>query len=130
MYGVAPNWVRLTALTGQSNPLQIRVVGKAGIFGNANSGGIYDFSGHTPIGSFTGQGTGTAFVGDLSFSASYALTNHIAIRGGYQTLWLTNLALGADAASRSLVNPALLRTVSDNGHLFYQGATVGMDFIW
>ncbi len=103
---------------------------RQGIFGNANSGGITEFFRHYSHRQFYGRRSSTAFVGDLSFSASYALTDRIAIRGGYQTLWLTNLALGADAASRSLLNPSLLRTVGDDGHLFYQGATVGMDFIW
>jgi hypothetical protein len=27
-------------------------------------------------------------------------------------------------------NPSLLRTVSDDGRLFYQGATVGVDIMW
>ncbi|HZZ29301.1 MAG TPA: BBP7 family outer membrane beta-barrel protein [Pirellulales bacterium] len=113
------------------NPLQIHIVGKVGVFGNADDGGITEFGPvGTRIGSFTGRDSTTPFVGELDFSATYTLTNHIAIRGGYQLLWLTDLALAADAANRSLLNPSLLRNVSDDGRLFYQGATVGLDFAW
>jgi hypothetical protein len=119
------------ALLDRSNPLQINVVGKAGVYGNADNGGITEFVPvGKPIGSFTGQGSSTAFVGELDFSAAYILTKHIAIRGGYQLLWLSDLALATDAASRSLTNPSLLSTVDSTGELFYQGATVGIDFVW
>jgi hypothetical protein len=114
------------------NRLQLHVIGKAGIYGNADDGGIFEFQGanRTPIGSFLGQGSSTAFVGELDFTASYAFTKHIAVRGGYELLWLTDLALATDAASRSLLNPSLLRTVDDSANLFYQGALVGLDFTW
>lgn len=118
-------------MTNRCNPLQIDVVGKAGVYGNANDGGITEFGPvGTRIGSFIGRGSSTAFVGELDFTAAYTLTDHIAVRGGYQLLWLSDLALATDAASRSLLNPSLLRTVSDDGHLFYQGATVAIDFVW
>ena len=57
------------------------------------------------------------------------MTNHIALNAGYEALWLNGVALGADAAARSLLNPSLLRTVS-RGKISYQGATVGIDFTW
>ena len=71
-----------------------------------------------------------AFVSELNFSAAYWLTSHMAIRGGYQLLWLDNLALAADAAARSITNPVLLNNVENDGHLFYNGATAGIDFVW
>lgn len=118
------------ALTGRGNPLQISVVGKAGIYSNSSEGGITQSAGGTPIQSFLGTGSTTAFVGELDISAAYIFSRHWAIRGGYQLLWLDDLALASDAASRSLTNPALLRTVSSNGDLFYNGATAAIDFIW
>ena len=128
MYGgqLGADW----ALTRPCNPLQLGMIFKAGVYGNADHGGITEFSGNTPIQSFLGQGATAAFVGELDFLASYNLTDHIAVHGGYQLLWLTNLALSPDAASRSLVNPSLLRTVSDDGRLFYNGATFGVDITW
>ncbi len=119
------------SLTRRDNPLQLNVVGKAGIYGNSDNGGITEFEPvGTPVQTFAGQATTTSFVGELDCSASYALTSHIAIRGGYELLWLTNLALAPDAASRSLTNPGLLTTVSDSDNLFYQGANVAVECVW
>jgi hypothetical protein len=119
-------------LTDRCNPLQIDVVGKAGLYGNEASGGIYEFSGanRTFIGSFTGVNTDTAFVGELDFTATYQLTCHMAVHGGYELLWLNDVALAGNAASRSLLNPSLLTTVDNGQNLFYNGALAGVDFIW
>ncbi len=118
------------ALSDRSSPLQLDIVGKAGVFGNTASGGITQSVGGTPVQSFMGRDSSAAFVGEIDFSAAYILSKHVAIHGGYQLLWLSDLALSTDAASRSLVNPSLLTTVGDDGHLFDQGATVGLDYVW
>jgi hypothetical protein len=118
------------AVLNRSRPLQINVVGKAGLYGNLSDGGIYEFAGNNFIGSFTGRKWANAFVGDLGISGAYFLTQHVALRGGYQLLWLSDVTLAGDAASRSLLNPSLLRTVDHNGQLFYQGATAALDVVW
>ena len=117
-------------LTDRSNPLQVKVVGKAGLFGNSNDGGIFEFGGGNPIGSFKGRDTTTSFVGELDFTVAYWFTSHVALRGGYELLWIDDVSLASDAASRSLLNPSLLRTVDDSQDLFYHGAMVGLDFVW
>lgn len=120
------------SLTDRFNPLQLKATGKAGVYGNSTDGGIYEFQGanHTAIGHFTGSDDTTAFVGEVNLTASLRLTNHVAVRGGYQLLWLDDLALASDAAARSLLNPSLLGTVDNDQKLFYQGALVGVDFLW
>jgi hypothetical protein len=118
------------ALLNTSRRLQVNVAGKAGLYGNLSDGGIYEFSGNNAIGSFTGRKWANAFVGDLGISGAYFLTQHVALRGGYQLLWISDVALAGDAASRSLTNPSLLRTVDHSGQLFYQGATMAVDVIW
>lgn len=110
--------------------LMANIESKAGIFGNEVDGGIREFSGVNPIGSFLGSDTTTSFVGEINLTTGYRLSNHIAVRGGYQLLWIENVALASDAASRSLTNPSLLTTVSDDAGLFYHGATCGIDFVW
>jgi hypothetical protein len=118
-------------LTNSRNRLQFNAVGKAGIYGNVNDGGIYDFGPlGNRIGKFTGDDTTTSFIGELDFSAAYWLSSHVAVRGGYELLWLDDLALSAEAAARSLTNPTLLRNVNNDGDLFYQGATASIDFVW
>ncbi|MBL9165621.1 MAG: BBP7 family outer membrane beta-barrel protein [Planctomycetaceae bacterium] len=73
--------------------------------------------------------TKAAFVGEIDLTLGYRLTQHIIVRGGYQLLWIDNVALAGDAASRGLLNPSVLRGVEFNS-LFYQGATTGIDFVW
>lgn len=117
-------------LTDPSNALELRVVGKAGLYYNEYNGGIREFQGNNFIGSFLGSDEGSAFVGDLLFSVSYWFNDHIALRTGYQLLWVGDVALGADEASRSLLNPSLLRNPKHDGDLFMQGAQVGIEFLW
>jgi len=118
-------------LTNRCSPLQINAVGKAGVYGNVTDGGIYEYAPTTTqIGHFTGSDTTTAFVGEVDLTVAYWLTSHVALRGGYELLWLNDVALASDAASRSLQNPSLLRTVDNDQNLFYHGAIAGIDFVW
>jgi hypothetical protein len=102
---------------------------KAGVYGNVADGGIFEFQGNNFIGSFVDSDTTTSFVGELDFTLGYRLTNHLILRSGYQLLWLDRVALAGDAASRSLLNPSLLRDI-DYNDLFYQGVTTGIDVTW
>lgn len=103
---------------------------KAGVYNNLVEGGIYEFQGFNFIGTFNGDEANTAFVGEINLNTGYRLTNHATLRAGYQLLWIENIALASDAAVRSLLNPSLLRTVSDDQGLFYHGATGGIDIVW
>ena len=112
-------------LTDPCNALELRVVGKAGYYHNNYEGGIREFQGNNFIGSFLGTGECTPFVGDLVFSASYWLTEHIAVRAGYQLLWVGDVALAGEEASRSLLNPSLLRSPEHDGDMFMHGGAGG-----
>lgn len=103
---------------------------KAGVYNNLVEGGIYEFQGFNFIGTFNGDEANTAFVGEINLNTGYRLTDHVTLRTGYQLLWIENVALASDAAVRSLLNPSLLRTVSDDQGLFYHGATGGVDVVW
>ncbi len=102
---------------------------KGGVYGNVADGGIFEYQGNNFIGSFVDSDTTTSFVGELDFTLGYRLNKHVVLRSGYQLLWLDRVALAGDAASRSLLNPSLLRDI-DYNDLFYQGATTGIDFTW
>ena len=105
------------------------IEGKAGVYGNVSDGGIFEFQGNNFIGSFVDRNTTTSFVGELNMTLGYRLTSHVVLRSGYQLLWLGDVALAGDAASRSLLNPSLLRSTK-YADLFYQGATAGFDVAW
>jgi hypothetical protein len=120
------------SLLDPARPLELHVIGKAGIYGNNSTG---NFTTDAPVGNpiqFFGRGeSSTAFAGDLQLVSSYRFTRHIALRGGYQMLWLDNVALAGDNASASQLNPSLLNThLNDNGHVFYHGAMLGAEFMW
>jgi hypothetical protein len=118
------------ALSQSSNPLQFNIVGKGGLYGNVADGGIFEYQGNNFIGSFVGQDVTSAFVGELNFNGTYYVSRSVSITGGYQLLWLNNVATGSEASSRSLLNPSLLRTVNDHNTLFYNGATAALNFAY
>ena len=105
------------------------VEGKAGLYGNVVDGGIYEFQGNNFIGSFVDQSTTESFVGEVDLTLGYRLTPHIILSSGYKMLWLGDVSLAGEAASRSLLNPSLLRS-NRYEDLFYQGATASIDFVW
>lgn len=105
------------------------VEGKAGLYGNVVDGGIFEFQGNNFIGSFVDQSTTESFVGELDLMLGYRLTPHIVLSSGYKLLWLGDVSLAGEAASRSLLNPSLLRS-NRYEDLFYQGATASIDFVW
>jgi len=119
------------SLLDPTGPFQLYVIGKAGIFGNSSDGGVRL---EGPIGnpiSTSGRGdSSTAFGGDLQLVSSYRLTRHISVRGGYQMLWLDNVALASDNASSSQLNPPLLNTQIDGGHVFHHGSMLGVEAVW
>jgi hypothetical protein len=102
---------------------------KAGVYGNVADGGIFEYQGNNFIGSFVDSDTTTAFVGEIDLTLGYRLTQHVVLRSGYQLMWLDNVALAGNAASRSLLNPSLLSNIEYNS-LFYQGVTTSIDFVW
>ncbi len=119
------------SLIEAGRPFQLHVIGKVGVYGNDVDGRLREFQGVNPIGTFGRDDTGTSFLGDLQIVGSYKLTSHIALRGGYQMLWLENLALAGDNASLSLQNPSLLNTTTDqNGSAFLHGAMAGVEVTW
>jgi hypothetical protein len=66
-----------------------------------------------------------SFVGDLALNASYRLTEHIALRGGYQLLWLTDVA---EASNQGAAFGG--SAVNTDGHPFYHGAMAGVEVTW
>jgi hypothetical protein len=121
---------RLDLAPAQMSRVIFTVEGKAGLYGNVVDGGIFEYQGNNFIGSFVGHETHAAGVFQIDIVSGYRLTNHMNAYAGYSLLWLDGVAIAGDAASRSLLNPSLLRTVNTHGDLFYNGATTGVEFVW
>jgi hypothetical protein len=100
---------------------------KGGIYGN-DADNQFNFTSLGPnLAGHTSRGQ-TAFVGDIQFSGSYWFTDHIALRSGYQLLWVDGVALASDQvnASSSITGHG----IHSNGDVFYHGALIGLDFTW
>ncbi len=104
-------------------PLSIVGTGKAGIYGNA-SGGQSDNN----FVSSSDHVTRLAFVGDLSASAVYQLGEHIAIRGGWQLLWIQGVATATNQVAAT--NYHTSSGMNTAGTAFYQGAMGSVTFSW
>jgi len=112
-----------------SGPFRFNSVFKGGLYGvDAQN----SFTNQTILGTFNRNGASesdVAFVGEIDLLGTYSICRHVAVRGGYQLLWIDGVALASDAAAQT--NPGNGGAVIDtNGQLFYHGATVALEFTW
>jgi len=118
--------LKLWRLTG---PLTMNGIFKAGLYGNdADNRFKYDIL-NIPIVEEHASDSPAAFVGEIGFTGAYQLTQHVALRGGYQLLWVNEVALASDQAQRTL-NTLDADTIDASGNVFYHGALVGGEFVW
>jgi hypothetical protein len=112
------------------NRFSLDGLAKAGIYGNtARHRGIIEFPPGNPVfGPVNQRGTHTAFVGEIGLTGVYQLTNHLAVRGGYQLLWVDGVALASEqvAATNFTTNTG----INTNGDAFYHGALVSLEASW
>ena len=105
---------------------------KAGLLGNAQKeiqAPLVTSSGATipRVSSATGGEVG--FVGDINLSVIYRLTDVWGIRAGYNTVWLSGLALAPNQYDFSLDENAGGR-LDPSGGIFLHGANLGLEARW
>lgn len=111
----------------QSNPFQLDVVGKVGIFSNKSSAGTQEFFNNNFIfGYQSGSVRETNYAAELGVSAGYEIFKNFSVTGGYQLLWVNDVALASNAAGGSLVNPALLTTNVYRDDILFHGFNLGL----
>jgi hypothetical protein len=114
-------------LTRPANPLRVSMMAKAGVYANVADTRFTS----TIVSGTSSADTATAFVGEVGLTASYRLTRHIALRGGYEVLWLDNVALASEAAAATVQGGGGTQsTINTDGRLWYNGATTGVEFVW
>ena len=101
-----------------NSPLRITGEIKAGAFANMadnefRANGIYANS--------NANDSELAFAGEVDFMASYQLTCHCAIHGGYQVLWLDNLALSSNNAANAAAAGSTAAAIDTSATLVYNG---------
>lgn len=103
---------------------------KAGIYGNAaRHRGVIEFPPGNPVfGPLDQQGAATAFVSEIGLTAVYQVTDHFAVRGGYQLLWIDGVALASDQVQPT--NFATNSGINASGDPFYHGALVALEAAW
>jgi hypothetical protein len=103
---------------------------KAGVFGNAASSRLFNelgFGGDSNGYGWNAYRANVAFVGDVSLAAVFQITPHMALRGGYQLLWLSGVATATDELQN--LDNEYFRTYTDS-HVFFHGAMVGLEGTW
>jgi hypothetical protein len=116
---------------GECGRLAWTVTGKAGIFGNEarQSNHIDDLNNTFPVRDTLIHDGTAAMVGDLRFVTTYQLTSHWAVRGGYNLIWIENVALAPDQLDFNTDADAGT-AIHDRGGLFLYGANVGLEARW
>ena len=114
------------ALLNSDSRLRLNAAFKAGAYSNFAEN---NFTANAIFASNSSNRSPVAFVGDIDISASYQLTKHCAIRGGYQLLWIDELALAGNNAV-SAAATGLGSGINTDGPLFYNGATAAVEFAW
>ena len=115
------------ALLNCGGPLRIDAAFKAGAYSN---GAENSFRANAIFASHSESSSQAAFVGDIDVAASYQLSKHLALRGGYQLLWIDELALATNNAVNAAATGSTAAGIKTNGSVFYQGATAAMEFTW
>jgi hypothetical protein len=115
--------------------LMIEGLLKAGIYGNhARQNGVQIDT--APIYGETYRASGemnhAAFLGELGLVGKYQFSDHLALRAGYQLMWMDGVATATDQIT---VNELELVDTGANGAeihntVFYHGAIVGAELTW
>lgn len=118
-----------TILWQNGGRFRVEGVIKAGLFGNSavsrlseavNGGSVLDVG---------GSRSRPAFVGDLNFTGVYQINDRWALRGGYQLLWLSGVAVASEQLQGINFSTAHFSTTTANG-AFFHGAMVGVERSW
>ena len=67
----------------------------------------------------------------MNIAAVYQITDHWAIRGGYQLLWLSGVAIGSEQLHTLNLNSGNGLPAMNTSHdAFFHGALVGVERTW
>ena len=104
---------------------------KAGLLGNAQTlrqPAVVDWLGYEQRPAASVASSETGFVGDLNLSAIYRLSDVWGIRAGYNTIWITGVALAPDQFTFGMDGP--LDTIAGGSGIFLHGVNIGLEARW
>ncbi len=118
-------------LARYNNSCDWELTGKAGLFGDdaRNYQRLTNLNGAAVVRNSVATNGEVAFVGDLNLSASCPLNQKCRLRGGYNLMWISGIALAANQLDFSNGLSSGQRTRLD-GEVFLHGFNVGLEAIW
>ena len=123
----------LDGVIWEYGPLRLEGIGKASLYLNHVESDFIEQS--NTFGNFGNSVDDTlAFLGELGLNGVVQLTPSLALRAGYQLMWLEGVGIASEQINNTgnFQNAPGVRiptTVDDDGSLFYHGATVGFEFV-
>jgi hypothetical protein len=114
-------------LLGRENVFQIDALAKAGLYCDAAAQNNDYVDTHDSF-SASASNTHLAFLGEIGVTGSWQINRHFALRGGYQVMWLTGVALAPNQIAAT--DFAAGSSVDTSGSLFCQGANAGLEIRW
>jgi hypothetical protein len=107
--------------------LQFNGIVKAGAYGNTGTNRFTSVI----VSKASDSNADTAFVGEVDFTASYQVTQHLACRGGYMVMWIDGVALAPDVAATTHQGAGgTASPINTACGLWYNGATASLDITW
>jgi len=120
------------ALWDDGKGLRIDSVCKVGLYGNRAGQTSVDVVGWltpTPGGRLTDKGSDVAVLSELWFTATCYIFDWLAVRAGYQMMWIEGVALATDQLDDTDLGLGTVSLDTDGG-VFYHGASVGLEAVW
>ncbi len=112
-----------------ANKWSLGIRSKAGIYGNLASQASFVQIVDPSFQSSSGAGKATvgtsAFIGDLGFIGTTRLSERVYFRAAYDFMWVGGIA---NAAEQLQYTTNIAPVVRKNGHLLFQGVSLGFDF--
>lgn len=108
----------------RSERFRANVAMKVGVYNNyASQLSQSDTGLHPPFRATTDL---AAYVGELDFTGQWKLSPHLSLRGGYQLMWIDNIALAPQQIGVTNL-PAGTGNIDAKGNIFAHGASVGLE---
>jgi hypothetical protein len=71
-----------------------------------------------------------SFIGELQFILTYQIGHNFTLRGGYQMMFVEGVAIAMENFNPTIPITERVPFVADGGSLFYDGFTVGAEWMW